>query len=105
MELTVWFEETNSERSDWSSGSERPQPQLHVVREPNGFGSGRGVAHLLARPHGGGKVAEVVSDLEGDGDVGVLLLLRDDLDEEPDLVGFPEGDDTEDDTEKSRSPS
>lgn len=75
-----------------SSGSERPQPQLHVMREPNGFRSD--VASLLARPDGGREVAEVVSDLEGNCDISILFLLRDHSDEEADLVGLPKGDDT-----------
>lgn len=71
-------------------GGQGSQPQLHVVAEPGGLH--HRLRPLLAGPHGGRQVAEVVSDLEGDHHVGVALLLGDHLDEEADLVGLPEGD-------------
>lgn len=72
------------------SGDKGTQPQLHVVSQPGGLG--RLLGSLLARPYRSRQVAKVVSDLEGDNHVGVVLLLGDHSDEEADLVGFPEGD-------------
>lgn len=61
-----------------------------MVRQPGGLG--RLLGSVLAGPDGSRQVAKVVSDLEGDNHVGVVLLLGDHSDEEADLVGFPEGD-------------
>lgn len=83
------------------SGSEGSQPQLYMVREPNGLGGGFG--SLLARPDGSREVAEVVSDLQWNHDVGILFFLRDHFDEETNLVGFPEGNNTVEETEGSSS--
>lgn len=80
------------------SGSERSQPQLDMVREPNGLS---GVFGSLLAPDGSCEVAEVVSDLERNHDIGVLFLLRDHFDEETNLVGFPEGNNTVEKTEGS----
>lgn len=74
-------------------GSEGSQPQLYVVSEPDGLSSRLG--SFFARPDGSRQVAEVVSHLERNHDVSVVLFLRDHSDEETDLVGLPEGDDTE----------
>lgn len=62
-----------------------------MVHEPNGLGGGFGP--LFALPYGSRKVAEVVSDLKRNHDIGILFFLRDDFDEETNLVGFPKGDD------------
>lgn len=61
-----------------------------MVGQPGGLGHLFG--SLLARSDWSRQVAKVVSDLEGDNHVGVILLLGDHPDEEADLVGFPEGD-------------
>lgn len=73
------------------SRSQRPQTQIHVVREPDGLGGG--FSSVLARPGGSREVAEVVAHLERDHHVGLVVSLRDHFDEEAEFVGFPEGDD------------
>lgn len=95
IKWTSQFTEMSSKNS--CSGSEWSQPQLYVVCEPNGLGSGFG--SLFARPDGSRKVAEVVSDLKWNHDIRVLFFLRDHFDEETNLVGFPKGDNT---VEKTR---
>lgn len=61
-----------------------------MVGQPGGLG--RLLDSVLAWSDRSCQVAKVVSDLEADNHVGVILLLGDHPDEESDLVGFPEGD-------------
>lgn len=68
-------------------GCKWPQAELYMVCEPNELD---GRFPFLARPDGSCQVAEVVAHLKGHGDVAVLVL-RDHFDEEPNLVGLPEG--------------
>lgn len=84
-------------------GSEGSQPQLYVVGEPDGLGSRLG--SFFARPDGSRQVAEVVSHLERNHNIGVVFFLRDHSDEETDLVGLPEGDDTEEKRQREVRPT
>lgn len=72
------------------------------MREPNGLG--RGFGPLFALPYGSREVAEVVPDLKRNHDIAILFFLRDDLNEEPNLVGFPKGDDAVETTEEPSGP-